>query len=152
MKPFVFKLETLLEIRKKHEEKANIKLSQAHAALRTAKEFLQQLQTQQQESFIEFRQKQANKEVSVTDCQVWYNFLSFLKKEIEKQEDVVEKAKQEVLIALKEVEIAMKDRKTVERLKEKRLEQYRIELLKEEQKILDEIAVSRHGRQEGDEL
>lgn len=148
----MFKLETLLEIRKRREEEANVKLSQAHAVLRAAKEFLQQLQTQQLEAFAEFRQKQANKEVSVTDCQVWYNFLSFLKKEIERQEIVVEEAKQAVLVALKEVEMAMKDRKTVERLKEKRLEQYRIEVLKEEQKILDEIAVSRHGRQEGDEL
>lgn len=147
MKPFVFKLETLLDIRRRREEEANVKLSHAHSLLRAAKDFLKQLQTQEQDSFNEFRQKQINREVSVTDCQVWYNFLSFLKKEIEKQLIVVEEAKNLVVLALKEVEAAMKDRKTVERLKEKRLEQYHKDLLKEEQNILDEIAVTHCKRQ-----
>ena len=152
MKPFVFKLETLLNIRKKKEDEANINLSKARARLIEARELLQSLYDKQRESWTEFRLKQQQGEIFVTEFQEWYRFLNFLKDEIATQEQIVEMRRQEMLVALKAAEEAMKNRKTVEKLKEKRLEQYRIEALQEEQKMLDEIAIMRHHKQEGDEI
>lgn len=151
MKPFVFKLETLLNIRKKREEEANINLSRAKIKLASARELLQSLYDKQTESWDEFRKKQEQGEILVTDFQEWYRFLNFLKEEITNQEQVVERCRQEMLIALHAAEEAMKNRKSVEKLREKRFEQYRIELLQEEQKMLDEIAITRHHKHEGDE-
>jgi flagellar FliJ protein len=83
---------------------------------------------------------------------MWHKFLDFMEKEIKRQEGVVEQLAQEVASALKAAEKAMKDRKSVEKLREKRFDQYKIELQFAEQKILDEIAITRYQRQEGDEF
>lgn len=152
MKPFVFELETLLDIRHRREEQANLVLSHARKKLADAQLILTDLLTQQRDAWIEFREKQTAGEVLVADFQIWSKYLEFLKKAIAKQEEVVAKCKEEVAVALKQVEQAMKDRKSVEKLKEKRLEQYKFELQQEEQKILDEIAITRFQRQEGNEL
>ena len=152
MKPFVFRLETLLEIRKRREEQANIVLSQARKKLFDAQAVLAQLVNKQKESWAEFREKQASGQIVVLEFQAWYQFLAFLEKAIKQQEEVIEALKQEVAAALKKVEQAMKERKAVEKLKEKRFEQYMFELQQEEQKVLDEIAITRYKRQEGDEF
>ncbi len=151
MKPFVFKLETVLEMRRRKEDDAKVRLSEARNNLNAAKEILAQLHAQQLASWEEFRRKQAEGELVVTDYQLWYNFLTFLKKEIAKQEKVVTELAEKVALALKEMETAMKNRKAVEKLKEKRLEQYRLAVQAEEQIMLDEIAITRYQRAEGDD-
>ncbi len=143
MKPFVFKLETLLKIRKRHEEEANIALSKARKKLFEAKTYLEKLTTQQQETVDAFKQKQENKELFALEFQSWYTFINFLQTQIKDQILIVEQITQEVATALKLLEQAMKNRKSVEKLKEKRYEQYRIDMLLEEQKILDEMAITR---------
>ncbi len=152
MKPFVFKLETLLEIRRRKEEEASILLSQARNRLNEAKQVLTKLCTQQKELWSEFRSKQEAGELVVLEYQMWHRFFAFLKKEIENQQLVVEGLTKEAVAALKELEIALKNRKAVEKLKERRLEEYRLAVQAEEQKILDEIAITRYQRPEGDEL
>ena len=151
MKPFVFELETVLDIRKRKEEEASIFLAKERSRLAKAQALLDKLKIQQLESWTEFREKQATGLIEVLDFQMWYNFLHFLKNEIEKQEEIIIEIKKDVAIALKNMETAMKNRKTVEKLKEKRFEQYKFELLAEEQKILDEIAITRYQKK-GDEL
>lgn len=152
MKPFVFKLETLLEIRRRKEEEASILLLQARNRLNEAKQVLTKLCTQQKELWSEFRLKQQAGELVVIEYQMWHRFFAFLKKEIENQQVVVEGLTKEAVAALKELEIALKNRKAVEKLKERRLEEYRLAVQAEEQKILDEIAITRYQRPEGDEL
>ncbi len=151
MKPFVFKLETVLDLRRRKEEDASVRLSEARNNLRRAREALENLNEQQQQSWEEFRNKQMSGELLVPDYQLWHNFLFFLKKSIEKQKEVVAELTEKAVIALKEMEKAMKDRKAVEKLKEKRFEQYKLALQAEEQAMLDEIAITRYQRQEGDE-
>ena len=152
MKPFVFKLETLLDIRKRREEEANILLAQARARLNAAREFMDALKERQQTSLTEFKGQREKNALLAMEWQMWHRFLDFMEKEIKKQEQVLKQLAQEVASALKAAETAMKDRKAVEKLREKRFEQYKIELQLAEQKILDEIAISRYRRQEGDEF
>ena len=152
MKPFVFRLKTLLEIRKRREEEANIALSRERKKLFDAQAVLAQLVKQQKESWAEFKEKQATGGIVVVEFQIWYNFLNLLEKAIKQQKEVIEVIKQAVSIALEKVVHAMKGRKAVEKLEEKRFEQYIFEMQQEEQKVLDEIAITRYKRQEGDEF
>jgi flagellar FliJ protein len=152
VKPFVFKLEALLAIRKRREEEANIVLAGARARLNAARDFLEDLKERRRASFAEFKDKRARGDLLAMELQMWHKYLDFAEKEIEKAECVVEQLAQEVASALRAAEKAMKDRKSVEKLRERRLEQYKMELQAAEQKILDEIAITRYRRQEGDEF
>ncbi|MDR3348041.1 MAG: flagellar export protein FliJ [Acidaminococcales bacterium] len=152
MKPFVFKLETLLAIRQRREDEANIVLAQARARLKAARDFLDELNGRRRAAVDEFKAQREKREVLVAQLQLWHKFLDFMDKEIKKQEDAVEQLAREVADALKAAEKAMKDRKSVEKLRERRFEQYKIQLQLAEQKILDEIAITRYRRQEGDEF
>jgi flagellar FliJ protein len=144
MKPFVFKLETLLSIRRRREDAAKIVLSQARGRLKAARDFLDELRERQTAAWAEFRAKQERGEIIVLEFQSWYRFLDLLRKEINRQEEVVEQLAREMLLALRALEKAMKERKAVEKLRERRFDQYRLELQLEEQKAFDEIAIARY--------
>jgi flagellar FliJ protein len=146
VKPFVFKLETLLAIRKRREEESKIFLAQARARLRAAKEYLEELKERLRASWAEFTEKRKKNGLLAMEWQMWHKYLDFVEKEIKNQENIVEQLAQEVASALRAAEKAMKDRKSVEKLRERRFDQYKVELQAAEQKVLDEIAITRYQR------
>lgn len=67
-----------------------------------------------------------------------------LEKKIKKQEILVEEKRQELEKLRVKLQAAQKDKKIIEKLKEKNLEDYKNELSKKNQKEIDEFAVLRY--------
>jgi len=138
MKKFQFRLETLLKFRKMEEEQAQIKMTEASISLYKEQDLLNQLQNKLVVSLDLLSQEQSGSP-TIEILKTFGYYIDKIKREIIGQQEQVAKAetyRQECLIAL---EVAMKQRKLVDNLREKRLAQYHTELLQEEQKVLDEL-------------
>ncbi|CQR71483.1 Flagellar FliJ protein [Sporomusa ovata DSM 2662] len=138
MKKFRFRLETLLKFRKMEEEQAQLKLTEASIRLYKEQELLNQLQNNLVVSLDLLSQEQSGSP-TIETLKTFGYYIDKIKSEIIHQQEQVANAetyRQECLVVL---EAAMKQRKLVDNLREKRLEQYHTELLQEEQKLLDEL-------------
>lgn len=147
MQRFQFRLETLLKFRGMQQEAAQVKFAEALHKLQIEQEKLTELDTQLTESLALFCEKQDRHElVNIEDFQMFSNFFEQVKLMIRAQQErvsVAEAFRYECLLALED---AVKSYKLVERLKEKRLLEYRVQFLQEEQKQLDEMASQRYAK------
>lgn len=144
MKKFLFKLETLLRLRIQLEKNAQMNLAAAKKRLDTAKVILAGLNELEKNAQYEFEQKKNEEKLHVEDFLGWHKYLRKIEIEVISQEKIVWDITEQIKTLLKEVEVAMKNRKVVEKLKAKKIDDYNQELLQEEQKMIDEIAVTRH--------
>lgn len=144
MKKFLFKLETLLRLRIQLEKNAQMNLAAAKKRLDTAKMILAGIQELQKNAQNEFEQKKNSEKLHVEDFLGWHKYLRKIEIEALSQEKIIVEITEQIKILLKELEAAMKNRKVVEKLKAKKIDDYNQELLQEEQKMIDEIAVTRH--------
>ncbi|MDR7865456.1 MAG: flagellar export protein FliJ [Sporomusaceae bacterium] len=140
MRPFQFRLETLLKLRRMQEEQAQIKLAEATAQYVAEREALAALEAELADHVAEYR-RTLSEPVTVAVLKMFRDYNDKLKGDISLQHIRVESAahrRQECLAALEE---AARARKLVEKLREKRLAQYQAEALLEEQKLLDELGL-----------
>lgn len=144
MKKFLFKLETLLRLRIQLEKNAQMNLAAAKKRLDTAKIILESIYELQRNAQHEFEQKKNEEKLYVEDFLGWHKYLRKIEQESFAQEKIVSDITEQIKTLLKELEVAMKSRKVVEKLKAKKIDDYNQELLQEEQKTIDEIAVTRH--------
>ena len=140
MRPFQFRLETLLKFRRMQEEQAQIMLAEATARYAAEREALAALEAELANHVADYRRTLAEP-VTVAVLKTFRDYNDKLKGDISLQHVRVESAahrRQECLTALEE---AARARKLVEKLREKRLAQYQAEALLEEQKLLDELGL-----------
>ena len=144
MKAFSFNLQKVLDLRKFHEEEAKIELGRAVGALAELEGKVVTLG--------EERAKAANEQISpgnspVTIQQYMYYILrldqykGFLLSEIETAKENVDKARELYLEASRE-------RKVLDKLKEKRQAEHKKQMLVEETKALDDISAQIYARNE----
>ncbi|CVK17656.1 flagellar export protein FliJ [Sporomusa sphaeroides] len=138
MKKFRFRLETLLKFRKMQEEQAQIKLAEAADRLRKAQELLNDLQNTLALNLDRLNDEQAG-QPTIEKLKTFSYYIDKIKSEIIAQREQVAKATEYRQECLTLLEAAIQQRKLVDNLRKKRLEQYNNELLQEEQKILDEL-------------
>jgi flagellar FliJ protein len=146
MQRFQFRLETLLKIRKMHKEQAQIHFSQAVERLHLEQEQLTVFENKLFEAINSFRSRQKAERLMIDTLISFQYYFDKTKEEINGQQQKIRLAdqyRQECLATLKE---AVKHCKLVEKLREKRLQQYQLEVLVAEQKILDEIGTQRYAR------
>ncbi|HWR43167.1 flagellar export protein FliJ [Sporomusa sp.] len=139
MKKFRFRLETLLKFRKMQEEQAQIKLAEATNRLNKEQEYLGILRNQLASNLKLLSQEQSSGSPTIETLKTFSYYIDKIKRHITEQQEQVAKAADYQQECLAELEGAIKQRKLVDNLREKRLEQYGKELLQEEQKILDEL-------------
>lgn len=145
MKKFRFRLETLLKFRKMQEEQAQLKLAEATNRLLTEREVLGGLHSKLTFN-LDLLNKEQTSNPTIETLKTFSYYIDKIKSDIITQQDQVTKAtayRQECLYVL---EAAIKQRKLVDNLREKRLEQYNNEVLQEEQKILDELGTQAYVR------
>ena len=142
MKKFVFKLEALLKIRKREEDQAQTELTKERRILQQEKIKLFDLQDLRVNAQAEFEEQKSKYKIYIQDLLIWNEYLSQIDKRIEQQIALIKNQEDIVKKALKILEEAIKKRKVVEMLKEKRLQQYNLELIAQEQIVLDELSLS----------
>lgn len=142
MKKFKFQLETLLKVTKRKKDDAEMKFAESSRKLEEEREKLQVLLRELKECQEEFAEKtSAGKTVTVGVIMTYNNFFNWKRGQIEQQQDVILKATQDKQQKLKILMQLITYLKSIEQLKEKRLNEYNEELLFEEQKMLDEIGL-----------
>lgn len=145
MKRFVFRLETALEHRRRIEEMRRTELAEVQNRQRREVERLAELFEHRATSM---RQAQAERvgRISPSDAETRERFLVRLETDIGQQQDAIALIEREVEAKVHEVVAATQETQALENLRERHLQEYREEELREEQKFLDEIASIRAGR------
>jgi flagellar FliJ protein len=145
MKKFKFRLEALLKVRQMQKEQAEINFATATAKYLSEKGKMSRLEeqlTSNIETFSQF-QKQC---LNIEKIKSHHNYLFKLKNELVQQKEILLQAEMEQKKALQALENAMKNLNIIEKLKIKRLTQYKSEILQAEQQYLDDLGIQVYTR------
>ncbi len=147
MKKFKFKLETVLNVKERKEEQLK------HELLK-----LQALKIQEEQFLAEVKEKRAyisreksNENKKGTDIQSLIHFeqyLGVLLKKIDDAKKNIKVLEKKADIKREEVVEASREKKVFEKLKEKQFGEFQRVVNENEQKVLDEMAVSKFNRKE----
>ena len=142
MKAFAFSLEKVLKLRKYYEDEAKIELGKAVSALAELEQKLFALIGE----IARAKKAQFNPENTAAEMQQYMFYLMRLDaakeqlfKEVASAELKVEQAREAFLEASRE-------RKVLNKLKDRRMEEYRKEQVTEETKTLDDVSAARQSR------
>ncbi len=142
MKKFKFQLETLLKVTRMKKEDAEVKFAEASRQLEAQRAHLQNLLEEMQQGQRDYESiSREGQRVSVGRLMTFNSFFAWKREQIEQQQKVVLETKHEYQKRLKALMEVMSYLKSIEQLKEKRLQEYKEQMLFEEQKMLDEIGL-----------
>lgn len=133
MAKFKFSLEKVLDYRWLKEQEAKREYASAQKALTEQEDIFQQI-NQEKENLMEVRESTINR----MQVQQWY--LLDLNQRLIATTEAIKEMSHYVEQALSVYIEAQKERKILEKLSEKQLAEYQIEMNREEQKMLDEMA------------
>lgn len=136
MEKFQFSLEKVLDYRWLQEQDAKRAYASAQKALNEQESILQQIKKEKNE-LMEIRETTINR----MQVQQWY--LLDLNQRLVATTQTIQEMRQYVATALQNYITAQKERKILEKLSEKQLEEYQLAANREEQKMLDEMASRR---------
>lgn len=142
---FHFKLEQVLTYRRNLEEQAQLNLAKEKTILDNFKRQLAALKTERF-TFIDSLEERKKKSVPAAEFSFRMECIEKKEAEIEEQNTVVEKQKSIMEKARFALFERVKERKVIEKLREKDLQEYTKENIRKEQKELDEKATIRFGR------
>ena len=148
---YKFTLQPLLNHRKFIEETLQKELSLFKILLADEKKKLKDYEKARNRFLVELQQKQ-RESITVSENLLYFNFLVRLAGDLNKQRDIVLDVEKKFDRKRDDLIEAMKNRKTLEKLKEKRLKAYNHKLMKNEQDFLNEVAINMFNlrcRQEG---
>ena len=142
MKKFKFQLETLLKVTKMKKEEAEVALGKASRKLEEARMGLETLLAEMQKGQQDYDAlSQEGTRVTIGRLMSFNSFFAWKREQIEMQQNILLQARGEKQQRLKELMDVMSYLKSIEQLKEKRLQEYKENVLKEDQKMLDEIGL-----------
>ena len=145
MKKFKFRLEALLKVRQMQKEQAEINFATATAKYLSEKGKMNCLE-EQLTSNIETLSQFQNQRLNIEKIKSHHNYLFKLKNELVQQKEILLQAEMEQKKALQALENAMKNLNIIEKLKIKRLTQYKSEILQAEQQYLDDLGIQVYTR------
>ena len=142
MKKFKFQLETLLKVTRMKKEDAEVAFAEASRKVEEAREALDGLLREMQQGQQEYEAlSMEGTKVTVGRLMTFKRFFAWKREQIEMQQGILLQMRNERQKKLKELMDVMSYLKSIEQLKEKRLQEYREEAMQEEQKMLDEIGL-----------
>ncbi len=145
MAKFIFKLQSILDIKCKLESQAKIAYGQANAKLRKEEAALQMLITQR--SMYERRAVElVSGAISIRDIKENKQSIDIMKSKIRAQMMVVHAAEKQVEAARLKLNEVMMERKTFEKLRERAFEEFKQEVAYEENQAVNElVSYTYHG-------
>ena len=140
-----FNLQILLDYRKRIEEGFQIELSLIQKKLENARQALlssRQEKTRYEEELTEKESREVNLPVSI----LYRDYLRGIRKKIQEQKDRVATIKIEFDKKQEELLAATKNRKVLEKVKEKHAREFLQEVEKKERAFVDEVGIRRYQR------
>lgn len=145
MAKFVYRMQSILNIKEKMEEQAKVAFAAANAALRTEEERLQRLQQRRIQYLAEGALLRQTR-LDPLKLEENESALQYIAQEIKDQKIRVKRAEEAVERARLILQEYMIERKTHEQLKEAAFEEFKEELAKEESKEVDELVSYTYGQ------
>ena len=142
---FVFKLQSVLDYRKRIEEKILGEFSGIKRELQEEKLLLRNLMMER-ESLIDELRNMENKSMQADDIALYVSYVEQMRENEQKQKQVVAQVEEQLEIKKKELLAAVTQVKVMERLKERHTEEYETAARAFEQKTSDEMSVLKYGR------
>lgn len=136
MKAFKFRLDPVLEQRKRIEEERQLELAARERDLQEAQDELARLDHEYRRFSMRLRDE--HERLQGEELRLHYAHLQYLDRRIVAQHGVVAKCREAVDHARAALLDAAKERKAMERLKERRLEEHRADVARLEQRDLDD--------------
>ena len=136
-----FSLETVLTHRKHVEDALHKELTQIQNGLLKAEQNLARLDRSITENLAEVQEKQKNG-ASVIDITLYDNYINLMVQERGRQTQRIHRMEHRLIQKRDALVEAMKERKILERLKEKEFEAYQKELERKERIFMSEIAIN----------
>ena len=146
MKRFKFQLETLLKVTRIKKDKAEVKFAECTQRLEDQKRQLTTLMDEMQQGHRDYEGLTKKKNITVGTLMTFNSFFAWKREQIEMQQQMIMQSISDRQKALQELLEVMNKLKSIEQLKEKKLQQYHEEALQEESKMLDEIGLQLHSR------
>lgn len=143
MKKFIYPLQSVLNLKEKLESQEKVLFQAAMAELRKEQEALEELECRK-EGYEERLRESVSSRLDLLNVKTNKNAIEVLKELIRQQTGKVRKAERHAEVARKRLEDAMKERKTLEKLKEDAFSEYMKTYEKEEQKEIDELVSFRY--------
>ncbi|MCD6319826.1 MAG: flagellar export protein FliJ [Candidatus Desulfofervidaceae bacterium] len=143
-----FKLESVLEYRRKQEEKLAKDLAAIEAQLQRQKAQIHSLKVEKENLLKSLRKRQKDAKV-VWDVVACFHYITVLERRIEKAEEELKAIQIQHEIKQKQLIETAKERRIIEKLKEKWWQNEQHILIKKEQFLLDEVAINGFIRREG---
>lgn len=142
MKKFKFQLETLLKVTRMKKEDAEVAFAEASRKLEEAREGMNTLLAEMQQGQHDYEAfSKEGTRVTIGKLMAFNSFFAWKREQIEMQQNILLQLRGEKQKKLKALMDVMSYLKSIEQLKEKRLQEYQAEALAEEQKMLDEIGL-----------
>jgi flagellar FliJ protein len=142
MRKFVFQLESVLEYRQNMEDHEKNLLGRAVQKALAEEQSLDKLSLKRQQHLTACK----SSEVNLTFIHQQEVHLQYIEAKINQSQEKLIEAKKKVKIHKRSLVDASKKRKMIEKIREKRLQEYRRDLAKEEQGILDEAGIAAYCR------
>jgi len=138
---FQFHLQTLLDYRIRREDALKRRLAEIESALLREQQALEELE-QARRTAVSYYNQLALEVVDVEEERLFRSFYARLCSQIEDKRKVISDLNEELNAQLERVVEAMRERKTVQSLRDKQFEQFKLGELKREQAFLDDIATT----------
>jgi flagellar FliJ protein len=145
MRVFHFSLGKLLDVRKTQEQQKATTLAHARKesdSARRAREDLVEIQQAGRARLAEAHRVGG----SIGVLKNMEFLLERMEDQVREADEVVREADERLVESVRHYTQAVRDRNSLDRLKDRRMEEWRVEEGRREQKEIDEIAVTRHGR------
>jgi len=140
-----FRLESVLKVRKHQEDRAQIVLAQSRAALEEAQSRLSRSEDTRRLVAAKLQRKMRDA-VTISDVMIFQRYLERLSKEVDLQRQKVAEARAEFERRRGQLTEKMKDRKVIDRLREKQRIEQQHAAIRLEQAFINEAAVNRFAR------
>lgn len=147
MKPFEFKLQTALNLKQKAEDRIKEELQRLTVRYHEALAHLADLE-EQLNRLEEQRRRYQETSVEVAEIRICLNYLTVMHDKILRQNEVIRLIAAEIDKTRQVLIEIMRQRKVLEKLKGRHYAQYQLELSREEQKIIDEMATNGYNRKD----
>ncbi|MDN5293731.1 MAG: flagellar protein FliJ [Eubacteriales bacterium] len=139
MKPFAFRLQVLLDLKKKQEEQQKEILGKMEREYQRQKELLKELE-EEKSSLYRMMLKERGERLELTRLQAYAGYVPWLEKRIKEQSFKVACLAEELEKSREVLKELMRERKVLERMRWRRYQEYLYQVQREEQKGIDEIA------------
>ncbi len=147
MDKFIFRLENILDIKRKFEEQQKNEFMQAMKQLSIEEARLLELCNKRELVYINAKRSR-EQALQIRKLQESVQEIKYIEDAIKEQQKQVRRSKQRADKEQEKLAEMMKERKTYEQLREREFEQYKLDLQAEEMKEIDELTSYQYGKRE----